>query len=77
MDGASRGNPVRSAIGYVIRDEHVDVIYARGKEIQEVTNIVAEAMAILEALEYCMHNALSNIWLQTDSMLLKTVIEGI
>lgn len=37
-DGASRGNPGRSSIGYVLRDEEGDVTYARGKEIQDTTN---------------------------------------
>ncbi|XP_019257820.1 PREDICTED: uncharacterized protein LOC109236045 [Nicotiana attenuata] len=74
-DGASRGNP-GSSIGFCLRNEHGDLMYACGKEIQQVTNTQAESMAILEALNYCVDNEISNIWFQTDSMLLKNVIEG-
>lgn len=35
-DGASRGNLGRSLIGFVLRDEEGDVIYARGKEMHVV-----------------------------------------
>nr|XP_009624431.1 ribonuclease H-like [Nicotiana tomentosiformis] len=75
-DGASRGNPGRILIGFVLRDEEGDVRYARGKEIQETTNIEVEASAILEALRYYVHHGYSNILVQTDSMLMKNVIEG-
>lgn len=52
-DGASRGNPGRSAIGYCIRDEKGDIVYTVGKEIKETTNIEAETVAIVEVLRYC------------------------
>nr|XP_009777125.1 PREDICTED: uncharacterized protein LOC104226764 [Nicotiana sylvestris] len=58
-DGACRGNPRRSSIGFYIRDEVGDLIYAKGREISEGTNNVSEAVAIAE----------------TDSMLLKNIIE--
>lgn len=73
-DGASKGNPGRSAIGYCLRDEQGDIIHASGKEIQDSTNTEAEAVAILEALRYCHLHGISNIWLETNSMLLKNVI---
>lgn len=34
-------------------------------------------MAILETLKYSMANDIFNIWVQTDSMMLKNVIEGV
>lgn len=52
-DDASRKNPDRSAIGYCLRDELGDVRYAFGKEINEVTNTELEAIAILEAIRFC------------------------
>lgn len=73
-DGASRGNPGRSTIGFYVRDDRGDIIHAYGQEIQDTTNTKAEAVAILEALRYCYVHHLSNIWLGTDSMFLKTVI---
>lgn len=75
-DGASRGNLGRNSIGFVVRDEEGDVRHARGKEIQETTNIEAEAAAILEALRYYVNHGYTNILVQTDSMLMKNVIEG-
>lgn len=41
IDGASRGNPGRSAIGYCLRNEQGDLLYVCGKEIQEVKNTQA------------------------------------
>ncbi|XP_019240115.1 PREDICTED: uncharacterized protein LOC109220106 [Nicotiana attenuata] len=75
-DGACRGNPGRSSIGFCLRDEVGDLVYAQGKEIKEGTNTEAEASAILEALRMCRSMNLRQIWLQTDSMLLKNIIEG-
>ncbi|XP_075092414.1 uncharacterized protein LOC142172648 [Nicotiana tabacum] len=49
-DGASRGNPGRSSIGFCIRNENGDIVKSVGKEIEETTNIVAEAKAMVEAL---------------------------
>lgn len=74
IDGASRGNLGRSSIGFCIRDEGGDVIYACGREIREITNTVAKTMAILEALRYASQHKFNYIWLQTDSMLLNNVI---
>lgn len=53
MDGTSRGIPGRISIGFCLRNELGDVIYACGKEVHETTNTVAEALAVLEALRYC------------------------
>ncbi|XP_019248489.1 PREDICTED: uncharacterized protein LOC109227749 [Nicotiana attenuata] len=75
-DGASRGNPGRSAIGYNARDEKGDIVFAEWKEINETTNTEAEAMAIVEALRYCRMQQYSQVCVQTDSMLMKKIIEG-
>ncbi|XP_019242354.1 PREDICTED: uncharacterized protein LOC109222448, partial [Nicotiana attenuata] len=47
-DGASRGNPGRSSIGFCLRDASGDVKYALGREITEGSNNEAEVVAILE-----------------------------
>ncbi|XP_019264407.1 PREDICTED: uncharacterized protein LOC109242038 [Nicotiana attenuata] len=75
-DGASRGNPGRSSIGFCLRDASGEVKYAMGREITEGSNNEAEAVAILEALRICRILNYSHIWLQTDSMLMKNSIEG-
>nr|XP_016439059.1 PREDICTED: 14.7 kDa ribonuclease H-like protein [Nicotiana tabacum] len=74
IDGASRGNPGRSSIEFVLRNEDGDIIYACGKEIQEGTNYEAEARAMLEALRYCIKHDYVLIDLHTDSMMLKKVV---
>ncbi|XP_070012048.1 uncharacterized protein [Nicotiana sylvestris] len=76
-DGASRGNPGRSSIGFCIRNENGDIVKSVGKEIEETTNIVAEAKAMVEALRFCSFQQYSHIWLQTDLMLLKKIMDGI
>ncbi|XP_075080440.1 uncharacterized protein LOC142165948 [Nicotiana tabacum] len=73
-DGASKGNPGRSSIGFCLRNEEGDLVYACGKEIQEVTNTQAETMAILEPLKQYLTNEMNNIWVETDSILLKKAI---
>ncbi|XP_070008763.1 uncharacterized protein [Nicotiana sylvestris] len=76
-DGASRGNPGRSSIGFCIRNENGDIAKSVGKEIEETTNTVAEAKAMVEALRFCRFQQYSHVWLQTDSMLLKKIMDGI
>ncbi|MFW5984058.1 MAG: ribonuclease HI family protein [Halobacteria archaeon] len=49
FDGASRGNPGRSAVGYVIRDED-GVVKQEGEVIGEATNNEAEYVALLRGL---------------------------
>ncbi|KAK6796360.1 hypothetical protein RDI58_004061 [Solanum bulbocastanum] len=51
--GASRGNPGRSTYGFCLRNSKGDLVYAQGEEIQEGTNLEAEAIAIREALAHC------------------------
>lgn len=75
-DGACRGNPGRSAIGFCLRDEAGDLRYAQGLEITEGSNNEAEAIAIMEALKLCKALNYTQIWLQTDSMLLENIIMG-
>ncbi|XP_070039282.1 uncharacterized protein [Nicotiana tomentosiformis] len=76
-NGASRGNPGRSSIGFVLRNEEGDVLYACGKEVQEGTNSESEAKAMLEALRYCVEHDFILIELHTDSMLITNVVTGV
>lgn len=74
-DGASRGNPGISSYAFVLRDERGDVIYAEGAIIENTTNTVAEARAILEACKHCKQKQYKQVIIQTDSMLLWKVLE--
>nr|XP_016480745.1 PREDICTED: uncharacterized protein LOC107801860 [Nicotiana tabacum] len=74
-DGASRGNPGRSSIGLCIRNDDGDLVYVLGREINAATNTKAEIVAILEALRICSAHNYMQVWLQTDSLLLKNIVE--
>ncbi|XP_075080849.1 uncharacterized protein LOC142166212 [Nicotiana tabacum] len=75
--GASRGNPGRRSIDYVLRNGEGNVVYACGKEIKECTNTETEVRAIAEALRYCVEHDCVLIDLHIDSMLIKNVIQGV
>lgn len=60
----------------MLRDEEGDVIYALGREVPPATNNEAEALAILEVLRYCVDHRFTQFWLQTDSMIMKNVLNG-
>ena len=49
-DGASRGNPGKSAIAFVITDEKGNIIKEEAKFIGECTNNIAEYSALILAL---------------------------
>lgn len=53
-DGASKGNPGRSAYGFCLRNENGDLVYAQGEAIHKTTNIDAKAIAIREAIYHCL-----------------------
>ncbi|XP_059290521.1 uncharacterized protein LOC132044056 [Lycium ferocissimum] len=78
-DGASRGNPGRSSWGFCVRDENGDVIQAQAKEMEDhmSTNTQAETMAILQALRYLDDNQADRIVIETDSLILKNIIQRV
>ncbi|XP_055815515.1 uncharacterized protein LOC129885304 [Solanum dulcamara] len=75
-DGASRGNPGRSAYGFCLRNAEGNLIYAKAEEIGYATNIEAEIVALLEALKYCKQQGLNNIIFQTDSQTSQKILIG-
>ncbi|XP_075098976.1 uncharacterized protein LOC142175870 [Nicotiana tabacum] len=75
-DGASKGNPGPSSLGFCVRDDEGDVVYARAVDLGVTTNMVAEAKAILQGLEYCVEHDLHPLILETDSLVMKKAIEG-
>ncbi|XP_075087987.1 uncharacterized protein LOC142169942 [Nicotiana tabacum] len=74
-DGASKGNPGPSSLGFCVRDDEGDVVYARAVDLGVTTNVVAEAKAILQGLEYCVEHDLHPLILETDSLVMKKAIE--
>ncbi|XP_060195488.1 uncharacterized protein LOC132624780 [Lycium barbarum] len=74
-DGATRGNPGRSAYAFCVRNSDGDLVYARAKEMEETTNTVSEAMALLGAARYCLANHVYSFILETDSLLMKKIMD--
>ncbi|XP_070003066.1 uncharacterized protein [Nicotiana sylvestris] len=75
-DGASNGNSGPSSSGFCVRNDEGDVVYARAVDLGVKTNVVAEAKAILQGLEYYVEHDLHPLILETDSLVMKKVIEG-
>ncbi|XP_075084295.1 uncharacterized protein LOC142167870 [Nicotiana tabacum] len=75
-DGASKGNPGPSSLGFCVRDDEGDVVYARAVDLGVTTNVMAEAKAILQGLEYCVEHDFHPLILETDSLVMKKAIEG-
>ncbi|KAK4379881.1 hypothetical protein RND71_001743 [Anisodus tanguticus] len=75
-DGASRENPGKSSWGFCMRDSNEDIIQAQAKEIEEdpSTNTQAEAIAPLRYVETIQ---MDRIWIETDSLLIKNIVERV
>nr|XP_033517447.1 uncharacterized protein LOC117281714 [Nicotiana tomentosiformis] len=75
-DGASKENPGPSSLGFCEKNDVGDLVYTRAVDLGVTTNIVAEAKAILQGLEYCVEHDLHPLILETDYLVLKKVVEG-
>ena len=75
-DGASRGNPGKSAIGIVIAEASGKVIHELGEAIGNATNNEAEYRALVRGLERAKHYG-SEIEIRTDSELLARQLKGL
>ncbi|XP_049381353.1 uncharacterized protein LOC125845907 [Solanum stenotomum] len=75
-DGASKGNPGVSSYAFCLRNERGDIMYAEGACMENTTNTVAEAKAILEESKHCKKSHYNQDIIQTDSMLMCKVLEG-
>ncbi|XP_060182538.1 uncharacterized protein LOC132612249 [Lycium barbarum] len=74
-DGATRGNQGRSSYAFCVRDATGNLVYAKAKEMEDNTNTESEAMAFLEAARYCISQQVYSFILETDSLLLKNILE--
>lgn len=75
-DGASRGNPGPSAIGFVLYDPRGQVVVELGGYIGETTNNVAEYRALISGLETALGRGVHSIGVRLDSMLLVKQVTG-
>ena len=74
-DGASRGNPGKSAIAYVFV-ESGKVIELHSEKIEDATNNIAEYKAIIEALTEANSRGYAEVNLFSDSLLVISQIRG-
>ncbi|KAH0701736.1 hypothetical protein KY290_016740 [Solanum tuberosum] len=73
-DGACKENPGQSSYGFIIRDSRGDLIYAEAQKIGEATNMEAEIMGVLKAMQYCETQNFQKIILETYSLVLTNVL---
>ncbi|KAH0650456.1 hypothetical protein KY284_030368 [Solanum tuberosum] len=78
-DGVSKRNLRRSSWGFCVRNNKGDIIQAQAKEIDEPlsTNTQAETMALLNALNYIKTAQLDKVIIETDSLVLKNIVERV
>lgn len=75
-DGASRGNPGASAIGYGIYDTDWGIIEEKAEYIGNATNNEAEYRALVAALERAAHYSKGDVEHYSDSELLIKQLKG-
>lgn len=75
--GASKGNPGPSAGGFCIRNWNGEFIYAASQELDFKTSLEAEVIAFERGLQFCMSNNLLPVILETDSLIVSKILDGI
>lgn len=76
VDGTTRGNPGPSALAFVFKDVHDNILLKEGRFIGESTNNIAEAQAIISALSRALQLGKKKVHLFSDSELLVNQITG-
>jgi ribonuclease HI len=78
IDGASRGNPGKSGIGIVIKDQNNQTLKEIKKYFPKLTNNQAEYKSLILSLDYLTSNNINKaVRFFTDSQLLANQINGI
>ncbi len=75
-DGASRGNPGESGIGFILKDENGTVLYSGSGYIGKATNNVAEYEALLACLAKARELQCSALIVHSDSELMVRQLLG-
>jgi len=76
IDGASKGNPGRASIGFVIYSEKKGLVKKYGAHIGYATNNSAEYLALIAALIECLCYLPANLEIRSDSLLLIKQMQG-
>ncbi len=77
VDGASRGNPGPSAVGYVVVSETGEILKRGGEFIGFATSRVAEYYALEEGMKMAIEMGLKSVRFVTDSLMVANQMNGI
>ena len=69
IDGASVGNPGPSSCGGIFRDNNAEFLGAFAYNLGNTNSLVAELNGAMFAIEFANQKGWSQLWLETDSML--------
>lgn len=72
-----KGNPGPISYAFCLRNGDENPIYAEAGAMGFSTTLEAEAMAILRCLRYCKDREVTNILVDTDSLCLQHIINGV
>ncbi len=76
FDGASRGNPGRSGLGYLVYHNETKIHECSKYIGDNYTNNYVEYMAIYEGLKWCFDNKITNLTIKGDSQLVIKQLKG-
>ncbi len=76
-DGGSRGNPGPSASGFVIKNEHDELLETWNKYLGITTNNQAEYHALVAGLEWCKQRNVRRVYVFLDSLLAVNQMKGV
>lgn len=77
VDGTCRGNPGNGSYGFCVRDYKGDAIYSEADLIGYTSNVMAEATAVLKALQFGKEHSFNKILLESDSLSIIKYVKGI
>lgn len=75
IDRTSRGNSGHNSYEFWLRDSWWYIIYDQGRNIGISSNIEVETVTILKALRYRLTQRIHNVYLETDSLCLRNILE--
>ncbi len=75
-DGASRGNPGPSALGYVLQEDDGTILLEEGRVLPVGTNNQAEYQALVAGLEAARKNGVRDLLVRADSELMIRQVIG-
>ncbi|MCK9265791.1 ribonuclease HI family protein [bacterium] len=76
IDGASKGNPGKASLGFLIQDNTGKVLKESGASIGNATCNIAEYMALIAALIDCLEFECTELEIRSDSQLLIKQMQG-